>query len=327
VKGFPVDSPKIGIVACAKEEAPYLLEWIAYHRSLGVDSFFIADNGGNDDTTELLTALDHAGYIKRSDWIGHKAFQVKYYNSVLPQLAGVVDFAALIDVDEFLHPTDGHDSISSALTKLFGPGTSAVAVNWALYGSSGRIDPGEGLVIERFTHRAHPDFSTNCHAKAIVRPECCAMAGFNPHFVHIKRGAYLDTDGQPIRWGQLPGISQRVTWKTMRLDHFFTKSRVEFDTKRKRGRADTGEWGRGPNIFFEQDRNEVLDPVPQAFVTRTKREIERIREAIGTRPRQPERPKADTANWDTVSRNAPCPCGSGRRYKHCHGSYTLEQSL
>jgi preprotein translocase subunit SecA len=20
-----------------------------------------------------------------------------------------------------------------------------------------------------------------------------------------------------------------------------------------------------------------------------------------------------------VSRNAPCPCGSGRKYKHCHG--------
>lgn len=22
-----------------------------------------------------------------------------------------------------------------------------------------------------------------------------------------------------------------------------------------------------------------------------------------------------------VSRNAPCPCGSGRKFKHCHGSF------
>ena len=22
-----------------------------------------------------------------------------------------------------------------------------------------------------------------------------------------------------------------------------------------------------------------------------------------------------------VSRNAPCPCGSGKKFKHCHGSY------
>ena len=27
----------------------------------------------------------------------------------------------------------------------------------------------------------------------------------------------------------------------------------------------------------------------------------------------------DPATWGKVSRNAPCPCGSGRKYKHCHG--------
>ena len=26
--------------------------------------------------------------------------------------------------------------------------------------------------------------------------------------------------------------------------------------------------------------------------------------------------------WSKVQRNAPCPCGSGRKYKHCHGSLT-----
>jgi preprotein translocase subunit SecA len=23
--------------------------------------------------------------------------------------------------------------------------------------------------------------------------------------------------------------------------------------------------------------------------------------------------------WKNVSRNAPCPCGSGKKFKHCHG--------
>ena len=27
----------------------------------------------------------------------------------------------------------------------------------------------------------------------------------------------------------------------------------------------------------------------------------------------------DPATWDRTPRNAPCPCGSGRKYKHCHG--------
>ena len=28
---------------------------------------------------------------------------------------------------------------------------------------------------------------------------------------------------------------------------------------------------------------------------------------------------ADPATWGRVSRNAPCPCGSGKKYKRCHG--------
>ena len=29
----------------------------------------------------------------------------------------------------------------------------------------------------------------------------------------------------------------------------------------------------------------------------------------------------DQSAWGKVSRNAPCPCGSGRKYKHCHGAH------
>ena len=30
---------------------------------------------------------------------------------------------------------------------------------------------------------------------------------------------------------------------------------------------------------------------------------------------------ADPSTWGSVSRNAPCPCGSGKKYKHCHGAF------
>ena len=36
------------------------------------------------------------------------------------------------------------------------------------------------------------------------------------------------------------------------------------------------------------------------------------------------RPKLDPKRpetWGKVSRNDPCPCGSGKKYKHCHGSF------
>ena len=28
----------------------------------------------------------------------------------------------------------------------------------------------------------------------------------------------------------------------------------------------------------------------------------------------------DPGTWDQTPRNAPCPCGSGKKYKHCHGA-------
>ncbi|MDX2259945.1 MAG: preprotein translocase subunit SecA [Hyphomicrobiaceae bacterium] len=31
---------------------------------------------------------------------------------------------------------------------------------------------------------------------------------------------------------------------------------------------------------------------------------------------------AEPATWGRVSRNAPCPCGSGKKYKHCHGTHS-----
>ena len=30
---------------------------------------------------------------------------------------------------------------------------------------------------------------------------------------------------------------------------------------------------------------------------------------------------ADPSTWGKVARNALCPCGSGKKYKHCHGTF------
>jgi preprotein translocase subunit SecA len=41
----------------------------------------------------------------------------------------------------------------------------------------------------------------------------------------------------------------------------------------------------------------------------------RVKKASGANP-------ADPSSWGKVQRNALCPCGSGKKYKHCHGVYT-----
>ena len=37
----------------------------------------------------------------------------------------------------------------------------------------------------------------------------------------------------------------------------------------------------------------------------------------GTNIPQPDLPEGALA--EPISRNAPCPCGSGKKFKHCHG--------
>jgi preprotein translocase subunit SecA len=39
----------------------------------------------------------------------------------------------------------------------------------------------------------------------------------------------------------------------------------------------------------------------------------------GARVAAAERDPANPETWGKVQRNAPCPCGSGKKYKHCHG--------
>jgi preprotein translocase subunit SecA len=41
-----------------------------------------------------------------------------------------------------------------------------------------------------------------------------------------------------------------------------------------------------------------------------------------TRRSRAQRDPQDPATWGRVSRNEPCPCGSGRKYKRCHGQFS-----
>ena len=48
------------------------------------------------------------------------------------------------------------------------------------------------------------------------------------------------------------------------------------------------------------------------------------RRAVGMVPDMPakgaERLANDPSTWGKIGRNEPCPCGSGKKYKHCHGA-------
>ena len=51
---------RITAVTCVKNEGPFLLEWIAFHRVLGVTDFLFYSNDCTDATDRLLDALAQA---------------------------------------------------------------------------------------------------------------------------------------------------------------------------------------------------------------------------------------------------------------------------
>ena len=75
-----------------------------------------------------------------------------------------------------------------------------------------------------------------------------------------------------------------------------------------------------PPVFEPQfGALQYSDPAGQAqYAGGDVLEAERPRPALARTP-DPVVDPADPSTWRTVSRNAPCPCGSGKKFKHCHG--------
>ena len=55
------------IIVTTKNEGPFLLEWIAYHRLIGFDNIVVFSNNNEDGSDVLLSALGDAGLIRYYD--------------------------------------------------------------------------------------------------------------------------------------------------------------------------------------------------------------------------------------------------------------------
>ena len=89
---------KLFIAAIVKNELNALLEWIAYHRVLGVNGFIIADNGSNDGTRELLGSLAKLGIVTIIDYptVGAQEPQLPAYEKILRTCPRDVDLLAFL---------------------------------------------------------------------------------------------------------------------------------------------------------------------------------------------------------------------------------------
>jgi Glycosyl transferase family 2 len=285
----------IAIVATARNEGLYLLEWIAYHRAIGVGDIVLYSNNNDDGSDRLLAALSEAGLI---GWIrselrqGHAA-QPKAYGHAFGVLPQILDnrWTLVIDLDEFFaFDTRRFASIGDFVAWQEARPVDAIALNWLVFGSSGTVSRTDEMLIQRITHRLPWQ---DPHIKTMVRSHLPIHAhphhpAFDPRDPVVTRaasgGLHRSRDG--ASFSDAPETD--LAW----INHYFLKSAEEFVWKfsRNRGdhqmRQDMDPMRIDPefvSMFLKQHGSDTMvqDTRIQARMPDMAREIERLHAAPG----------------------------------------------
>jgi hypothetical protein len=229
------------VLATARNEGAYLMEWIAYHRAIGFEHIFLYTNDNTDGSDALLQLLADAGIIS---WFRNQVQpdtlpQHRAYGHALSVMPEILDYrwTMIADIDEFA----GFDS--TAFTSM--PDyilwqeqrrAEAIALSWKLHvampGDVWRDRPS----IERFPLR---EAALDPHVKMIFRTNMAWNA--NPHHPEPPLGSsfvYRSERGEPYVQKVTPAQNAAPSAKCAWISHYAFRSAPEMLMKLARGRAD-----------------------------------------------------------------------------------------
>jgi hypothetical protein len=143
---------------------------------------------------------------------------------------------AFIDTDEFLFSPAGRP-LSEVLVEY--ERWPAVAVNGALFGTSGHVTRPEGLVLENYTTRL--DRHATRRIKSIVDPAAVTRC-LDAHKFETRTGMTVDENGYPISWEGnrywRGHMTKSPSLEKLRINHYFARSEEDLRAKQARRAAD-----------------------------------------------------------------------------------------
>ncbi|MCK8485473.1 glycosyltransferase family 2 protein [Aliiroseovarius sp. S2029] len=261
MKGVAVPDSRKVLFSAVKNEAPFILEWIAYHRVIGFDRIIICSNDCDDGTDEILSSLARHGIVE------HLTHEVPIGVSPQLQAAQRVSEAALIadgdwvlwlDGDEFLNVRTGTRDVASLVAAL--GGRKGILINWRLFGDSGQIPFAGRLISNDFTMCSKRKNAENCSIKTLFR-QGDGIVGFQEKGVHrpkidptsgLTHSDFLNGKGNPLsksyakhkRWlaGQDIGhdakvLDEEAGFGLAQINHYVTRTPEMFWLKQLRGRG------------------------------------------------------------------------------------------
>ena len=252
----------LSIAATVKNEAPYIAEWIEYHKLVGVEKFYIYDNESDDNLTDVLKPYIESGDVDYTLWPG-QGQQIPIYNDAVRKSRGETKWLAVIDLDEFLVPLQT-ETVPELLKEY--EDQVGLVVHWLIYGDNGHATKTDGLVIERFTAHSEPSYEHNRHIKSIVNPR--EVVEKPVHEALYRGGVFAVNEDREFGPGAtwLPIRQEKI-----RLHHYFGKSLEEYKAKRSRGLADKKGVIYSEKEFILNNRNDIRnDRIMEKYVPRIK---------------------------------------------------------
>jgi len=202
------------LVTSIKDEGPYLLEWVAFHKSIGFSDIVIFENDSSDLSPKILDRLDRLGEIKfvpNLDFTGSP--QMSAFNKCTRlEVYKESEWVFCIDCDEFFVPKDS-DGLEDFLDRY--QDATAIAINWLNFGSSRKTKWEDAPVTARFNQCASAVHPTNKYFKSFHRPSD-AFRGFGIHRPWPRNAinSFIYPDGETVeedvQLGAHPSVSDKL---------------------------------------------------------------------------------------------------------------------
>jgi len=190
---------EVAIASMFRNCAPFIKEWVEYHRLAGVDHFWLYDDASTDDWQSELAPHIESGLVEVFYWPAGKPDWTFEQNGAfrdgLKRALGVAKWIALIDSDEFILPLQDK-SIPECLENRF-VHAQAVYVNWYHFGTSYVTLGDREPMLSRLILSAPKNHSRNAVGKSIIRPEYAIINQlWTQHFCPlIENCFYANGDG------------------------------------------------------------------------------------------------------------------------------------
>jgi hypothetical protein len=266
--------PSICLVSPARNEGPYLLEWIAWHRVIGFDDIVVLTHDCTDGSDVLLDTLASHGFVR------HRRHQPSDSESPLgsayrrarqdPQVVAA-DWVMALDTDEFLQVFAGDGSIHD-LMRLNGQHCLGMAINWKVFGNNEQTTWTDEFVRHQFTRVAEGQVRANMHYKSIFRElgNFARMASHTPRRYSGNWGGdniWVDSEGVPLRAVRLVNepkhsraiAMRRITHVAAQVSHYAVKSVEGFALKGTRKSGAARIYRHDAEFFETYNRNEAED--------------------------------------------------------------------